>query len=235
MKSNPSSYTKGLDADLVKKLSPVPYLSSRPYVYHLSIDPDLQKLKPFLSKRTGNIEDKSTPRASVAFNLAHCVSGYAAVPFEQANPAKVLKGRPYRGGYYLYRTSYEYVFKPSTELLYDQPHTQEHWLLFNETHPFYNVEKCAKLYFTKNTNFGMVEGDSIVYNDNSVVEFYLQVLCADGLAFSNKSILLKGFYRYHGPNFETAEPQHNKIPSPLVVSEEVFNKKRPKNAAMLNA
>jgi hypothetical protein len=126
----------------------------RNYLLHISKNKDLDIMIPYICTRAASDEDRSIPRVCVSPSIAACLVGYDSTIEEwmEGQTAKDGFGQndiPWCGGWYIYAIPFEYVLKPSPELLKAVTRTDEMWLVnYNPKTWAYRPRKVGKLFYT---------------------------------------------------------------------------------------
>ncbi|MNI29820.1 hypothetical protein D3C76_89680 [compost metagenome] len=161
-------------------------------MYHLSLDGEIKKFTPFVTRRAADKENISVPRISVAPSIMGCFTGYMSSWNDIAWPD--LKNKKFKNGWYLYRLPYEYCIKPDKKQLFDQENSNEHWLVtYSPETREYKGDIVAKMFYAELK----MQVQSGKYPDY-LVKLVVEVLEGPVL-FGGTTALEKGTYLIEGP------------------------------------
>lgn len=164
-------------------------------MYHMSLDGEIKKFVPFVSRRAADKENITVPRVSVAPSIMGCFIGYVASWSDIAWPD--TQNKKFKNGWYLYRLPYEYCIKPDKKQLFDQEQSNEHWLVtYSPTTREYKGEIIAKMFYAEMAMIPQT-GKAPEYMVKLAVEVF-----AEPIKFGGEVVLEKGTYLIEGP-----EPQ----------------------------
>lgn len=166
-------------------------------MYHMSLDGDIKKFTPYVTRRTGNKENISVPRISVAPTIMGCFIGYCAAWSDITWPD--TRNKKAKNGWYLYDIPYEYAVSPDKKQLYDVDDTDEHWLVtYSPETREYKGNIVAKMFYAE---LKMVPrtGKTPQY----LVKLVIDVQSEKGLKLGEDVILEKGQWMIDGPSPES--------------------------------
>lgn len=159
-----------------------------PYLLHISEEKN-PKYVPRVGWKQADSEDRTVPRVTAAKTLLGCIIGYSVFG---SNYFEVDK-EEFKEGLYIQRIPFVCALKPNKKLVYDQPATDEHWLVnYGENTAVYPSEHIGKIFINRIT-FSMKTG---CYPE-AVYEAY--VFVSSEALWSEKVILTPGYYRITFP------------------------------------
>lgn len=159
---------------------------------HISKDPKIRKFIPFVTNRTGNNENRSVPRVSVAPTLLGCFVGYVAAAQDFGYPEQ--DDGTFEQGWYIYDIPYQFALKPKSKLLYDQRNSDEHWIVtYSPDTTEYIPSKIGKCFYRDVTSIGR-SGKKPRKECTLIVEVFVEKL-----VFSKRFVLTKGYWEIKGP------------------------------------
>lgn len=174
-----------------RSLVPRPYDEAGP-MYHMSMDGNIKKFIPYVTRRTGAKENISVPRVSVAPSILGCFIGYCAAWDDILYPD--LKNKSFKNGWYVYEIPYTECIRPATKVLYDVEETDEHWLVtFDEGSRVYQGEIIAKMFYSE-----MVLKPIQGKRPRRFVKLLVEVN-KDSMLFGEELWLTKGHWEVEGP------------------------------------
>lgn len=161
-------------------------------MYHMSLDGDIKRFTPYVTRRAAYKENISVPRVSVAPSIMGCFIGYVSSWSDIAWPDH--KNKKFKNGWYLYRLPYEYCIKPDKKQLFDQEQSNEHWLVtYSPETREYKGEIVAKMFYSE-LLMSPKTGKVPEYSVKLVVE-----VLSDPILFGADKVLEKGTYLIEGP------------------------------------
>lgn len=169
------------------------------YFLHISIDTRLRVFTPYISQSQSRMEDRTVPRVTVAPTLLGCMIGYsrAETDFTDLEPGKSQKqsGESYQGGWKIYALPFKVALKPTARLVYDSRMSDEHWLVsYNAKTATYTPETAGKAFYHVITLVGRNGKMPEAFG-----ELYVEVIKPEGIRFSKKIFLKKGYWKISGP------------------------------------
>nr|DAT15844.1 MAG TPA: hypothetical protein [Caudoviricetes sp.] len=93
-------------------------------LYHVSMNPNIQRFTPQVSNRTLLGEDRTVPRISTSTCLLGCLNGYQSLISDMDK----RESKNFLGLYRVYGIPYQYAIKPSKKLLKDVDISDEYWI-----------------------------------------------------------------------------------------------------------
>ena len=151
---------------------------------------------PRISHRQASSEDRTVPRITCAPTLLGCFLGYATVvqDFINFDPKKQEHSR-YKQGYYIYSLDFQEALRPNNKLVYDQSHTDEHWLVpYSEETRYYQGRLIGKVFITKLERESRTNAEPY-----QQVTFFIEINKDDGIYFGKNVLLKKGYWKIVGP------------------------------------
>ena len=162
-------------------------------LYHMSLNGNIKKFIPNVSRRTMHTENVSVPRISTAPTLLGCFIGYVAHWGDMSWPDP--RNKTNKNGWYLYQLPYERAIKPGLRELSDQELSDEHWLVtYNEKTRTYTGEIIAKLFFSEMSILPRTQ-DYPEERIKLVVEVF-----AETMRWSGEHVLTRGYWMVEGRN-----------------------------------
>lgn len=162
--------------------------------YMLHIDKKTPaKFVPMMPRSAATSEDNTSARVTVAPNLIGCFIGYARAEddFFEGTHKDYIKETGFKGGYEICELKFDYCLRPNRKLVFDSPESMEHWLVsYNKKTLEYIPVKIGKIFVSK-ISYRAVSGGLPDY----VFEIYIEVNKEQGIPFSPKIYLDRGYYR----------------------------------------
>jgi hypothetical protein len=154
---------------------------------HISINPNIKKFVPNVSRRTAGKEDRSVPRVSVAPTLKGCLIGYVSDLNDFSSDWS-----DWKGGWYIYGFENETVLRPNKSILFDAEETGECWLVpYSKEKWNYPSNLIGKFFYRQVTTTALSDKKNTrLYHIQMILEI------SDGsIKFDEDNVLDKGFYR----------------------------------------
>lgn len=160
---------------------------------HMSIDGNIKRFTPYVTRRTGNNENISVPRVSVATSILGCFIGYC-MAFEDVFWPD-LRNKAFKNGWYVYDLPYTEALKPNPKQLFDQEMSDEHWLITysEQTRTYAGVIK-AKMFFSE-----IILKPVVGKQPRRSVKLLVEVM-SDQMVFAENMVLDKGYWEITGPD-----------------------------------
>lgn len=191
--------------------------------YMVRIDPqpmNRKPFKPYIAYSQANMEDRTVPRVVACPHLLGCIHAIGSIInnvfwYDRQNEDHTL-------GFYIHDIPFNYALKPTNKLVYDASFTDEHWLVqYNENTKTYPAHIAGKLFINK-ISTTPYKNKNHIYE----IEFYVEIVKADGLAFNEAIHLQKG---YHSVSLPYEQVKNNKekgiVVKPITEKEFMSSKK----------
>jgi hypothetical protein len=167
------------------------------FVLHLSMrNMDKKEYIPFISKRQANDEDNTILRVTTSDNLLGCIIGFATLlglSLYDNNPE-------FRQGLYIEKLEFDYLLKPNNRLVFDASQSNELWLVpYDDNHRGYIAETIGIIFIKRVTIEPIMNKETKTIERRKQIELYVKVTNEDGIKFSKRKFLNKGFYRVTMP------------------------------------
>lgn len=160
---------------------------------HMSLDGDIKKFIPYVTRRAAEKENISVPRVSVAPTIMGCFIGYVAAWSDIQWPD--TRNKKHKNGWYLYDIPYEYAISPDKKQLFDVEKTDEHWLVtYSPETREYKGNIIAKMFYAE-LKMVPVAGMQPSY----LVKLLVEVLRDEPIRFGGDVVLEKGCWCIEGP------------------------------------
>lgn len=153
-------------------------------LYHVSMNPNIERFTPQVSKRTLGKEDRSVPRISTSTSLVGCLNGYQSMVSDMEGRS----AKNFNGIFKVYELPYQYAVKPSRKLLSDVDFSDEYWLVSwkKETYATYPI---------KIADFTIPKIEKVYGNDGKDETFHVYVKVFNGsLYIDHQRKLDRGFF-----------------------------------------
>lgn len=107
---------------------------------------------PRIGMRQADSEDRTVPRITVSDTLAGCIIGHSMVDAETlAVPYR--RSPDFLNGFYIRSLDFDVALKPNAKMVYDQPATNEHWLVgYDQDHQVYTSRVIGQFYVPEITS-----------------------------------------------------------------------------------
>lgn len=139
---------------------------------------------PFISRRSYDDEDNTTPRIPTSDNIIGCILGQAAVPYDFYTEKN--------HGFYISMINFDYALKISTKLVKDADIVNEHWLVtYNKETLKYPAKQIGKLFVTKVEDTRSPGRKSLF---KSTVTFLIQIDESIKIRYTENKVISKGYY-----------------------------------------
>ena len=167
------------------------------FLMHVSTDTNIRRFVPEVSKRGSDSENRMLGRVHVCPTLLGCFIGYAATAHDFLNYASTgsRDEKNYKGGFKVYGLPFKAALRPNGRMVYDANMSDEHWLVsYSPETSEYIPFMAAKCFYSAVTHVGRTGKLPTMHG-----LLYVEVVHPDGIAFSKKIHLDKGFWRIEGP------------------------------------
>lgn len=174
-----------------KKLTPRTFAEAGP-MYHMSLDGNIKKFTPYVTRRTSNNENTSIPRVSVAPSILGCFIGYCSAWGDSMYPD--ISKKSTKNGWYLYDIPYRECIRPSEKVLWDVGYTDEHWLVTYDTvSRQYPASIVAKMFYSE-----MILRPIVGNTPRLFVKIVVEVIGTQ-VSFGDNTTLTTGYWEITGP------------------------------------
>lgn len=158
---------------------------------HMSIDGNIKRFTPYVTRRTGDKENISIPRVSVASSVLGCFIGYCMAFNDVMYPGD---NKAYKNGWYVYDIPYEECIRPTVKAVWDVDMSDEHWLVtYNENTRQYKGNIVAKMFYSE-----MLLKPVMNKYPRRFVKIVIEVM-EGKLNFGEGVMLDKGYWEMSGP------------------------------------
>lgn len=172
------------------------------HMLHISMDTNIRRFTPFISHRQSRQEDRTVPRVCVTPSLLGAFIGYASAEdnFFSLQPGESTSlDVVYRGGWKIYALPFKAALKPNGQLVWDSRNSDEHWLVaYNNKTAIYEPQAAGRVFCHSITLVGRSDKQP-----DGELTLYVEVTREDGIRFSKKHFLTKGYWRIEGPLFRS--------------------------------
>lgn len=183
----PTNIRKGVEFVSAEEAGPM---------YHMSLDGEIKKFTPYVTRRAAQKENISVPRVSVAPSIMGCFIGYVAAWGDITWPN--YDGKRHKNGWYLYDIPYEYAIKPNKKQLFDVEQSNEHWLVtYSPQTREYKGNIIAKMFYAELKMLPQTGKDP-----QYMVKLLIDVQREGGVLFGGDKVLDKGYWMIDGPSPE---------------------------------
>jgi len=186
---------------------------------------------PRIGQRQGTQEDRTTPRITVSSCLLGCFIGYGAAVWEAQDASAVISSDDdFTQGYYIHSIPFDYCLKPTNRMVYDSTRSDEHWLVtYDEETKSYSSSVAGKMFIT-DIGYKVLSDRPA----DAVMTLMVEISALDGIQFSSKHYLKKGWYRITGPaDVNTMSWLKDKDFQVVEISKGEFDAAKKVSAAML--
>lgn len=183
----------GLQPNTVRKAITVRSREEAGRLYHMSLDGNIKKFTPYVTRRAHSEENISVPRISTATSILGCFVGYLSSITDIQWPD--WKSKKFKNGWYLYDLPYEYCLKPNKKMLFDTEYSDEHWLItYSPATREYKGNIVAKMFYSEIITLPI---NGKVPRNN--VKLVVENLGDDPIVFGKDMSIGKGCWMISGP------------------------------------
>lgn len=210
-----SSYLEPLLGDQISELTLFSAAEINRPLYHVSMNPSIERFTPQVSKRTLGKEDRSVPRISTSTSLIGCLNGYQSMVSDMEGRA----AKNFNGLFKVYELPYQYAVKPSRKLLSDVENSDEYWLVSwkKETYATYPIQIA---------DFTIPKIEKVFGADGKDETFHVYIKVTNGtLYIDHQRKLEKGYYHMTMKGYTFKYPlKNNNLITIENITENEYNK-----------
>jgi hypothetical protein len=160
------------------------------FFLHISTNTGIRKFVPTIGHRQADSENRTIPRICVAPSILGCLIGYSAIEYDFLSNQD-----DWKGGWKIYALPFEAALKPTSKLVYDSRHSDEHWLVaFNKETAEYIPETAGRIFY-RSISY-VARSGKVPAGEGTL---YIEITKPEGFPFSKQYFLTKGYWKIEGP------------------------------------